>query len=162
MKMFILSARGLLDSMSSPNPWALLVAQMVKNLPAMQETRVMRMYVPSVCVLSQITYSILSSLLPWQVGTEDTPSKINPRRYGLWVSVLLGNLCASLCCLTWSHYLLPVGRYGLWVSVLLGNLCASLCCLTWSHYLLPVGPVCFAFDSCSVGSEANCLTSLFR
>ena len=132
MKMFILSARGLLDSMSSPNPWALLVAQMVKNLPAMQETRVMRMYVPSVCVLSQITYSILSSLLPWQVGTEDTPSKINPRRYGLWVSVLLGNLCASLCC------------------------------LTWSHYLLPVGPVCFAFDSCSVDSEANCLTSLFR
>ena len=64
MKMFILSARGLLDSMSSPNPWALLVAQMVKNLPAMQETRVTRMYVASVCVLSQITYSILSSLLP--------------------------------------------------------------------------------------------------
>ena len=60
----MLSAGGLLDSMSTPKPWASLVAQMVKNLPAMQETQVMRMYVANVCVLSQITYSILSSLLP--------------------------------------------------------------------------------------------------
>ena len=95
MKMFMLSAGGLLDSMSTPKPWASLVAQMVKNLPAMQETQVMRMYVANVFVLSQITYSILSSLLPWQVGTEDTLSKINLKRYGLWFSVLLRNLLSA-------------------------------------------------------------------
>ena len=101
----MLSARGLLDSMPTPKPWASLVAQTVKNLPAMQEPRVMRMYIANICVSSQVTYLVLSSLLPWQVGTEDTPSKINPKRYGLWFGVLLGNLLSASLVLS---YLIPL------------------------------------------------------
>ena len=61
----------------------------------------MRMYIAYIFILSQITQKVLCSLIPWQVGSEDIPFKINLKRYGLTFRFCIWNLSASfvLCCL---------------------------------------------------------------
>ena len=66
-----------MDSFSEPsegnNPWASLVAQLVKNLPAMQETRVQYMGQEDPLEKGMATHS---SSLAWGISWTEEPGRL--------------------------------------------------------------------------------------